>query len=273
MACATACPRSAIKIRQDALVIGSDEVFNCTQAGAEVGYSPQLFGKDHCADRLISYAASFGSTTMEKLQQYGIRQEIADCLRGFDSLSVRDENSAHIVSELCGKEPAQNIDPVLLYDFPEVDNIKVELDNYIIVYAYAGRIRDDEAKVIREFAKKTGKQLVSLGFRQAFCDRCIQASPLEVLAYVKHADYVITDTFHGTVFSIKYQVPFATLIRSSNQQKLGDLLHRFGLGSRSVEQLDTLETIVTNPMNEDEVRSLLRAYQESARKYLGSALL
>lgn len=57
----------------DCLVIGSDEVFNCIQKNSNVGYSPELFGKDNRAKKLITYAASFGNTTLEKLDRYGKR--------------------------------------------------------------------------------------------------------------------------------------------------------------------------------------------------------
>jgi len=60
----------------DVLVIGSDEVFNCTQPGNKVGFSRQLFGKNNNAKKVISYAASFGSTTYEKLEQYHIAEEV-----------------------------------------------------------------------------------------------------------------------------------------------------------------------------------------------------
>ena len=60
----------------DALVIGSDEVFNCIQSNPNVGYSLELFGKNHRAKKLLTYAASFGNTTMEKLKQYHKDQEI-----------------------------------------------------------------------------------------------------------------------------------------------------------------------------------------------------
>ncbi|MFP3823711.1 polysaccharide pyruvyl transferase family protein, partial [Streptococcus sp. TATVAM-FAB21] len=51
----------------DCMVIGSDEVFNCIQKNTNVGYSLELFGKDNNAKKLITYAASFGNTTLEKL--------------------------------------------------------------------------------------------------------------------------------------------------------------------------------------------------------------
>lgn len=54
----------------DYLVIGSDEVFNCIQKNTNVGFSPELFGAGNHADKVITYAASFGNTTLSKLQQY-----------------------------------------------------------------------------------------------------------------------------------------------------------------------------------------------------------
>lgn len=256
----------------DALVIGSDEVFNCTQPGTAVGYSLQLFGRDHRAKKLVSYAASFGSTTMAKLEQFGVQKEIGDHLVRFDAISVRDENSAAIVTELCGKAPVQNIDPVLLYEFSEVNQIEVPHRDYIIVYAYAGRINNDEAQAIRDFARKHHKKILALGFYQPFCDEYIQATPMEVLAYVKHADYVISDTFHGTVFSIKYQRKFAALIRQSNQQKLTDLLRHFCLEDRSVAQLSELEEVLLAELPKEAICRGLADYRREAMDFLANTV-
>ena len=140
------------------LVIGSDEVFNCTQSNPDVGYSPELFGFNSNANTIISYAASFGSTTLQKLTEYHKRNEIASFLLSFEKISVRDKNSYIIVKELTGIEPTMNVDPVLLYDFEKEIPSDVDLKNYIIVYAYSGRINDEEAKAIQEFAHKNNKK-------------------------------------------------------------------------------------------------------------------
>lgn len=64
----------------DCLVIGSDEVFNCIQKNSNVGYSLELFGKDNHAKRLLTYAASFGNTTLEKLEKYKKADEVGVCM-------------------------------------------------------------------------------------------------------------------------------------------------------------------------------------------------
>ena len=206
----------------DVLVIGSDEVFNCTQSNLDVGYSPQLFGYENSAEKLITYAASFGSTTIEKLDKYGKTTEISNLLKEFDAISVRDKNSHDIIKTLTAIDPIDSIDPVLLYDFSnEVDNIDVDLSNYIVVYAYSERINKIEAEAIQAFAHSKGKKTLSIGVKQSFTDLYVNVDPFTLLAYIKNADYVITDTFHGTVFSIMLfsvctSMPGSCLIQNQN---------------------------------------------------------
>mgnify|MGYP000780584088 FL=1 len=115
--------------------------------------------------------------------------------------------------------------------------------------------------------------MIALGFYQPFCDEYILAKPLEVLAYVKNAAYVVTDTFHGTVFSIKYQIPFATIIRESNKQKLGDLLELFHLTGRKVTCLSKLPEILEAKMDLTNIRDILAKERESSLSYLYNHLL
>ena len=68
----------------DCLVIGSDEVFNCIQKNSNVGYSPELFGKNNHAKKLITYAASFGNTTLEKLEKYKKANEVGALLKKYE---------------------------------------------------------------------------------------------------------------------------------------------------------------------------------------------
>ena len=256
----------------DTLVIGSDEVFNCTQPGNEVGYSLQLFGKDNNADRLITYAASFGSTTIEKLKKYSKEREIGDSLNKFDAISTRDSNSHYIVEQLSSVDVVDNVDPVIISDYSDEVPKNVDLKDYVVVYAYSGRITEEEAKAIQSFAHKKGKKTLSIGVMQAFTDEYINVDPFTMLAYIKNADYVVTDTFHGTVFSIKYQVPFATIIRNSNKEKLTDLLQKFNLENRTVANICELEKVITRQLDKDLIIKNIEKYKIDAVEYLKESI-
>ncbi|WP_244668111.1 polysaccharide pyruvyl transferase family protein, partial [Phocaeicola vulgatus] len=125
----------------DVVVIGSDEVFNCTQK-TWFGFSSQLFGKGLNASRIITYAASFGATTIDKLQLVGKKEIVSSLLHDLDAISVRDENSMKVIEELTGRTPWLHVDPVLMFDYNQFIPDKFNRNEYIIVYTYPGRITD-----------------------------------------------------------------------------------------------------------------------------------
>lgn len=265
----------------DTLVLGSDEVFNCIQKNTNVGYSLELFGKDHKAKRLISYAASFGNTTLDKLQQYGKTDEVGSYLKRFDALSVRDKNSGMIAKKLSGREVIYHLDPVLVYDYMhECDQIpKIEKqEKYLIVYAYSGRISEEESKWIKAYAKKKGLKVYAIGGLQSCADKFVDCSPFEVLAYFRNADEVITDTFHGSIFSIITERKFTTLVRKSvgnsygNEEKLTDLLERLGLNSRITYDVKDAEKINLIEIDYSAVGQILAEQRRRTKEYLEEQL-
>lgn len=269
----------------DTLVIGSDEVFNCVQKNPNVGYSPELFGKNHRAKKLISYAASFGNTTSEKLEQYKKTEEIAGLLQGFDAISVRDNNSGHIVEKLTGKAPQYHLDPVLAYDYmgkcdkiPSGETLKGYHEKYLILYAYSGRISAQEASVIRAYAKKQGWKIYAIGGVHPCADRYIDCSPFEVLAYFGNAQAVVTDTFHGSIFSVITKRKFVTIVRKSvgisygNEEKLSDLLQRLGLSDRMTADVESVGDIMEQEIDYQAVDVILETERQRTREYLESQI-
>lgn len=262
----------------DCLVIGSDEVFNCIQGNTNVGYSTELFGKNNCADRLISYAASFGNTTLNKLDQYKKTQEIGKLLQSFDAISVRDNNSYNIIRSLLPeKNISFHLDPVLIYDFMNQTNlipdIKID-EKYLILYAYSGRITVEEAKWIREYAREKGMKVYAIGGIHPYTDRFIDCSPFSVLAYFQHCCEVITDTFHGTIFSVISQKPFTSLIRKSigdsygNEEKLGDLLHRLNIERRGTVRVQQAKKINEQAIDYEKINKVILEERKKTIEYL-----
>ena len=247
----------------DVAVIGSDEVFNFAQR-VPWGYTTQLYGNIGNADKVISYAGSFGHTTMKDINYFGVKDEITKAMKSMKAISVRDQNSFDIVSKLIGNPPMIHVDPVLMFDYlPYVKPIGRK--DYMIVYTYPNRIKDKkEISAIKNFAKKHKKKLISIGFYFPWCDETVIPDPFEVLGYMKGADYIVTDTFHGSVMSLKFNRNFAALVRSSNKQKMTSLLSQFHLQDRIVDNINDLENKLLMTSNYEFVNEeLLRERQRS----------
>lgn len=255
----------------DLVVIGSDEVFNCCQMSSW-GYTPQLYGDIPNAEKVISYAGSFGHTIYEQLKFFKIDSEIADTLKKVSAISVRDSNSADIITKLTGVHPLIHLDPVLIYDFSkEIENsTKSNRKNYIIVYSYQGRITDkQEVLTIRKFAKEQNKRLISIFCQYDWCDETIVPdTPFDVLPWFKGADYIVTDTFHGTIFSIITERPFVTLIRNSNKQKISYLLDKLKLQNRIVTDTVQIPKVLIQIPNYSDTRMIIQSEKCKTNDYL-----
>ena len=252
----------------DTLVIGSDEVFNCIQP-LPVGYSRDLFGKGYENIKVISYAASFGYTTYDALKEAGILDEISKMLEKFKDISVRDSNSYELVNRLIAHEPIKHLDPVLVYDFSkELKKYKIDEHDYIVLYAYTGRLRSEEEKYIKKFAKQRNKKIISIGYFSPIADKNIICNPLYVFSYFKNADYVITDTFHGTIFSIKMNTKFCSIIRESNKNKLIDLLETVGRTDRMVNKLNDISRLYNEEIDYEDTNNIISNERGKAIKYL-----
>lgn len=258
----------------DLIVIGSDEVFNFSQK-TPWGFTTQLYG-DVNADRVVSYAGSFGNTSMQNIEKYKVVDELKAALKKMSFISVRDENSACIITALTDSKPYIHLDPVLIYDYTkEIDSAKGPcIKNYIIIYSYQDRICDkQEIEAIRSFAKKQNKKLVSIFCTYPWCDKTIMPdTPFDVLAWFKQADYVITDTFHGTIFAIINCKKFGSLIRTSNKEKLEYLLQRLHLRERIVESLDKMELVLLRDIDYAQTKNIIRHEREHSIKYLKNVL-
>lgn len=252
----------------DTVVIGSDEVFNFAQQ-TWFGFSPQLFGHGLNADKVITYAASFGATTVEKIEHLGLRDEISGYLKNLTKISVRDKNSFDVVKELTGITPLINVDPVLIYDYSKFVPQERHKSDYIIVYSYPGRIKDKkEIDAIKAFAKSKHFRLLSIGHYFPWCDNVVVPNPFEVLSYFRDAAYIVTDTFHGSVFSIKYNKQFATIVRGMNNNKLSFLLQQFGLQDRIVSDMSQLSDIEDAPIDYTLVNGIIEAEKKRSLDYL-----
>lgn len=229
----------------DVLVIGSDEVFNYVEA-QKAGYSDELFGYNQNADSIISFAGSFGCTRYEDLKQNEYTQKLKDYFIKFNAISVRDRNSKGIIEHLIGKECAYHLDPVLHFDYSEYMPNLSHSRPYLAVYAYSG-LAEEYKEVIRSYAQKHNLEILCFMGYQNGLGKFMNVSPFELLAYMKDAECIVTTTFHGSVFSVKYNKRFCAIVQHrkgtgyGNDEKLGDLLNRVNLSKKMIDRPEQVE--------------------------------
>lgn len=188
-------------------------------------------------------------------------------------VSVRDENSREICETLTDRSVSLVCDPVILYGYEKEMTVFTPAEkNYVVVYAYDGKMNDaEEVKEIRAFAERRGLKLYSVGYHHTWCDRNIVASPLELLGWIKHADYVVTDTFHGSVFSLICQTPMIVKLRN-NANKLSFLLTEYGLQERIIQNFSDLDKVAEQPVDFDQVNRRVEERRAASLQYLREAL-
>ena len=255
-------------LKSDAVIIGSDEVFNCLTNNFNIGYSPMLLGDVSNAPKIYTYAASAGQTTYENLKEVGAVEITNQYLNHIDKFSVRDENTRIFIGQLTKSLPDINLDPVLIYDF-ELPKVKRLHPRYVVLYTYPSRKYSlTEQKMIKDFCNRMECVLISFGAAQEWIPNKYLFDPLTMLAHFKQANYIITDTFHGTVFSIKYNCNFVSYIRPDNKNKLLDLLTRLKREDRIIEDYSELDTLFGNDIQYDETNEILNVEKNRTLDYL-----
>lgn len=201
--------------RYDAVVVGSDEVWNFRHPW--YASRPIFFGEGLDTGRLISFAASFGNHDASD----GIDAQWADRLQRFDALSVRDENSRALVQAALGRDPAVVLDPCLQFPPAAVDGGADE-PRYLALYGHG--FPTWFAALVRQHADALGYRIVSIGYRNDWVDeQRIALTPEEFPAAIARAAAVATNFFHGAVFALRYARPLVSAPSPYRFNKLRDL--------------------------------------------------
>ena len=251
----------------DAVVVGSDEVWNfCHPWYSD---NPIFFGEGLRADRLLSYAASFGNHDAER----GIREDRAAQLRAFDAISVRDANSKILLDPVLGREVAMVLDPCLQFS----DRIDVPAAPasapYAIIYGHG--FPDWLQDAVRQWSRASSVPLVSLGYENSWADeQRIAAGPEEFAALMSGARAVVTNFFHGCVFSLLGGKPFVASKTDYRSNKVRDLLAQLSASERLVDEATGSQTIgeLLDEPPGVATRESIRDYRHQSQAFLDAAL-
>lgn len=164
--------------------------------------------------------------------------DIIKKLFNFEEITVRDNKSMKIIQSLIGEYVEKVVDPTLLLENDKIINPSNNNKNrYILVYGYPYQWKES-AEYIKRFAKENKLKIVSLWFYLEFADKNILCKPEEFINYFSKAKYIVTTTFHGSIFSILSRSQFVTYNpRDKGRQLLDDL----NMDNRIINNHDTYE--------------------------------
>jgi hypothetical protein len=273
---ATRCCRSRLELEEiaedfDAIIVGSDQVWNGhVYDGFDSAY--YLDFADYQKYRLISYAACFG----DPRQSEETFVKSGALLSRFNFLSVRNSMSAKMVKDLSGIEAEIVVDPTLLHDFSEFINFPANSQGYILVYYLSDKRMIIGQDVLRLVKKKLCLPVVVIGASKDMkgVDRFDSSTgPLEWLRLFQGASFVCTDSFHGTIFSIKYRKPFVAW-SGFRPERIKDLLIRCELERRLVDTSDEADIpgLLEDEINFDEVSERLSPHIKRSLAFLKRSL-
>lgn len=187
----------------DVIVTGADSIWEEIFTGV-ISSDWHLIGKnlENCK-KIISYAPSSGVFDGND----GIPEQAIEGLNKYDSISVRDETTQAFVKKAIGVEAPIVVDPALLWDFSLDKAVKKTCFNdYIAVYGVSWT--PEFIENVKEYAKKNGLQLISIGFINDWCDINFRRNELRALEWIgmfASADCVVTSTFHGLMMGLNYK--------------------------------------------------------------------
>ena len=203
----------------DVVVVGSDEVWNLFHPW--YGKCTLFYGDGIPAQRLVSYAASFGNYPAS----WGLDAHWSERLRNFDAISVRDENAQQIVRNAIGLEPVMVLDPCLQFPVQPDERILPINQPYVAVYGH--NFSPNYIRHVKEWAAAQQLPLVSIGYRNDWADsQWITADPHDFAHFMANATAVATNFFHGCVFALRNAKPFVCETSAYRNNKLQGLMQK-----------------------------------------------
>ena len=253
--------------KADCYILGSDTVWDVA-IDYFLNHYTLFWGTQFKNAKVISYAPSVGFSKKEDIEKCGF---IRDALSKMSAVSVRDRHSKELLQPYCDKEIEIVCDPTYLLDRTEYDAIAkpTNLKNFLFIYCY-GKMPSDYKEAIQTFVKEHGLKTVTFGTANSWCDISLAYDPLLFLSIYDKADYIITNTFHGTVFATIYEKRFAVI--KNEKPKILDVLELCGMSDKMTRTAEDISSILCSGFDYAVTRDNILREREKGLQYLKKAI-
>ena len=249
-------------------IVGSDQIWNpditCGLRKAYFGAFP-----NGNKEKVIAYAASFGGASINSRHD----KKFARLVRHVDALSVREAAAIPYVKKFYQGEVMAVLDPVFFLERKDWEKAERApgREGYIFVYVTEGN--EEMAEYARKLSQEKKLPVIEVRAAQQGADRGfeldITAGPAEFLGYIRHAAYVVTNSFHAVAFSIIYQKRFLAFDHSNLSARVRNILQIHGLESKICQ--NGHESDIDAPVDWEKVLQRTRdAVKESGEFLLGN---
>lgn len=258
-----------LESKYDLIITGSDQVWNPGRVNLDSTY---LLDWVKDGDKKASYAASFGINEIPEKYVEKYRQ----CLNNYRYYSCREMEGVKILEQLVHKEGRVVLDPTMLMtgeEWKKYTRRYCKKEPYIFVYQLG--VSDTLLKCAKILAKRKGLKIIALPYPRKGENVCWMPGigPQEWLGLIQGAEYVMTNSFHGAVFSLLFEKEVyieitGQRVREAMKSRIENLVRMLGIEERVIGETGLTE----NTMNYDIIREQLRKYRKESVGYLKNML-
>lgn len=245
----------------DCIICGSDQIWNLTHVKDDPAITPLFFLNFPKKQRRIAFSASFASFTKIADQH---EEEFMPWIREFDAISVREQDGYDYLRRK-GVDCTLTLDPTLLLDKEDYAPICAERlieGKYILMFGW--NTNADLIEAAKRVSARLGLPVYNIvpPPRGMFCGipRKLDVGPCEFLSMVKHAEFVVTNSFHGTAFSTTFEKPYVSVVTGQADTRMHSLLEQLGLADHLVtkDKIDIDGMFATDFASVSEKKTALR---------------
>lgn len=254
----------------EVLCVGGDQVWNVMSDGRVEG--AYLLEAAPDTSYKFSYASSFGGDRLALSE----RDRVASALAKFNRLSVREESGQRIIEEM-GLKARRVVDPVHLLTKGEwIDRFSPKAplkvaDRFCLIYNLHPSVEFNEYAY--RACTSLGLNVISIrpSLRRTMGRNLFYPTPAEFLWLFDNAECVLTDSFHGTAFSLLFNTPFVDILPEQYSERNTAILARYGLQSRTSVRIPP-EDLALGAVDWVRVNDLLSADRVQSRSYLADTV-
>ena len=253
----------------DTFISGSDQIWNNYGSDSDFHYFLDFAENNK---KIIAYSASFGYENVPNF----LTEDYKRLLKRYNALATREASGAKIIEELIGEKAIVTCDPVLLLNAKmwkdRIDCTRKVEGKYLLCYFLA--TNEKALAYAVEYANKNGLKVIAINNIQKDypgVEMAKYVSPEEFVSLFANAEAVMTDSFHGTVFSLTFNKLFNSLVSSTSKvnSRIENILGRVGLKSHIVNDFEDSDW---NVIDYDEVNKAIEQYRKESTDYLTAAL-